>query len=139
MTPQSSRHAAAVQLAQKALERVYGDGFAVRVQMPLAIDPDSEPEPDLAVVRGGPRDYRDAHPRDAVLVIEVADTSLAHDRGRKKEVYARCGIPAYWIVNLVDEGVEVYDDLSAGRYRSAAQYRRGEILAASIRVEDLLP
>jgi Uma2 family endonuclease len=73
----------------------------------LALDERSEPEPDIAVVPGGPRDYRDAHPSHAVLVVEVADVSLAYDRIRKLAAYARAGIPEYWILDLNAENLEV--------------------------------
>jgi Uma2 family endonuclease len=73
---------------------------------------DSEPEPDLQIVRGGPRDYlrRFPGPSDVPLVVEASDASLDEDRGRKKRIYARAGIPAYWIVNLVTRLLEVHDD-----------------------------
>lgn len=110
MTPQGSTHATAVRLAEEALRSAFGQGFDVRVQMPLALDPDSEPEPDLAVVVGSPRDYRDAHPRTAVLVVEVADATLAYDRERKARMYAAAGIPEYWVLNLIDRCLEIHRD-----------------------------
>ncbi len=105
--PQSSSHFAAVRLAELALARAFGAGWDVRGQGPIALDDTSEPEPDVAVVRGGPRDYVDAHPAEPVLVLEVALTSLAFDRGPKSSLYARAGRPEYWIVNLVDRLLEV--------------------------------
>jgi Uma2 family endonuclease len=83
----------------------------VRTQAPITIA-DGEPEPDVAVVRGDRADYLERHPGpgDPVLVAEVADTSLARDRGVKKQMYALAGIPVYWIVNLVERQVEVYTD-----------------------------
>ena len=70
--------------------------------MPLAISSTSEPEPDIAIVTGTPRDYRDEHPTTAELVVEIADTTLAYDRARKTALYAQAGIQEYWILNLVD-------------------------------------
>jgi Uma2 family endonuclease len=139
MTPQSSRHAAAVQLVERALVRRFGSGYSIRVQMPLALGPDSAPEPDLAVVPGTPRDHRDAHPDHASLIVEVADSSLAHDRETKSRLYARSRVPEYWIVNLIDSVVEVQREPSAGAYRSASSRGRGETVGDSIRVDDLLP
>jgi len=143
MTPQSSRHAAAVQLVQRALQERYERGYSVRVQMPLALGPDSSPEPNIAVVPGGPRDHRDAHPEHAVLVVEVADTSLTLDRGRKRALYARAGIPEYWIVDLVEGAVEVCTGPAGGEYRSCAAHRGGDVVAAggswSVEVDELLP
>jgi Uma2 family endonuclease len=78
------------------------------VQTPLAFDPDSEPEPDLAVVVGTPRDYRAHHPTTAVLIMEVSDTTLAFDRRQKGSLYARAGILDYWILNLNRRMLEVY-------------------------------
>ena len=73
-------------------------------------DDRSEPEPDVSVIRGAPRDYVHTHPTHPVLVVEVAVSGLAVARGRKARAYARGGITDYWIVNLVDRVVEVYRD-----------------------------
>ncbi len=101
MSPQSGRHSKVVLLVAKALERAFGAGHTVRVQMPIALSDLSEPEPDLAVVPGSPDDYPDdAQPRSALLVVEVGDSSLAFDRGRKLRAYAAAGIAEYWVVNL---------------------------------------
>ncbi len=109
MSPQSSRHAAAIRWIEEALRRLFPlDQYDVRVQLPLALDSYSEPEPDVAVVEGTIDDYVEAHPSTAVLVVEVADASLAFDRTRKAALYARAGIPDYWIVNLIDGVLEVY-------------------------------
>ena len=105
--PQSSSHFTAVSLAQRALARAFGEGWHVRAQGPIALDDTSEPEPDVAVVRGELRDYVHAHPEDPVLVVEVSLTSLEFDRVHKSSLYARAGRPEYWIVNLVDRVVEV--------------------------------
>ena len=107
MAPQKSRHTTAVTLLAEALRGVFAAGYTVRIQMPLALDERSEPEPDIAIVPGSPRDYRDAHPSRAVLVVEVADVSLAYDRTRKLAAYARAGIPEYWILDLNAENLEV--------------------------------
>src|SRR6266498_1801107 len=105
--PQGSAHFTAVQLAEDALRAAFGPGWEVRAQGPLALDAESEPEPDVAVVPGTPRDYRDGHPTHAALVVEVAEWSLRGDRGDKGSLYARAGIADYWIVNLVDGVLEV--------------------------------
>jgi Uma2 family endonuclease len=104
--------------------------------MPLIIDPDSEPEPDLAVVQGIPDDYSDHHPASALLVIEVADSSLSLDRDRKRSLYARVGIPEYWIVNLTERCLEVYREpvSAAGQ---PARYRTSQRLAATDRITPL--
>jgi Uma2 family endonuclease len=111
MTPQKGRHAMAVGYGQDCLLAVLGDQFHLRVQLPLALGGDSEPEPDLAVISGRRKDYPpDEHPTSAVLVVEIADTSVAYDRTRKAGIYARARIPEYWIVNLQARRLEVYRD-----------------------------
>lgn len=148
--PQGSRHAAASLRIRLALDRAFGRGHHVRPQFPIALDEVSEPEPDIAVVRGRIEDYRDAHPTSPVLVVEVAESSLARDRGRKGRLYARAGIPDYWIVNLTDGVLELYRDprrTAAGRWRYAtvrvlkprATVSPLAAPRARIRVVDLLP
>ncbi len=147
--PQGSRHAAASLRVRLALDRAFGRGYHVRSQFPIALDAVSEPEPDVAVVRGRIEDYLDAHPSAPVLVVEVADSTLATDRGRKGSLYARAGVADYWIVNLVDGVLEAYRQpkrTSAGRwsYRRVRVLKRGATLTplaaprAKIRVADLL-
>jgi Uma2 family endonuclease len=108
--PQSATHYTAIKLVERALARAFGEGWHTRSQAPIALDETSEPEPDVAVVRGDLRAYTAAHPDDPVLVVEVALTSLALDREHKASLYARAGRPEYWIVNLVDRVLEVYRD-----------------------------
>jgi Uma2 family endonuclease len=117
MTPQSSWHATGVTKAAKIANLVYRQGYVVRVQMPLAMSGDSLPEPDVAIVRGAIDDYRDAHPTSAVLVMEVADSSLFHDRERKRQSYARAGVPEYWLINLSDYRLEVFRNPDNGDYQ----------------------
>jgi len=105
--PQSSPHYTAIRLIEQALTRAFGEGWDVRTQAPIALDDASEPEPDVAVVRGALRDYATAHPVDPVLVVEVSLSSLAFDREHKASLYARAGRPEYWIVNLIDRVMEV--------------------------------
>ncbi len=150
--PQTPPHATAVVLAQEALRALCGPGFDARAQLPLSLGPDSEPEPDAAVVRGTARDYVDGHPTTANLVVEVADTTLEFDRGRKAAMYARAGIPEYWIVNLPDRVLDVFRDpgpLPDGPaergYRSVRRVGPPDSVAplaspaAHVRVADLLP
>lgn len=108
--PQHSPHATAVRLVQRTLERVFGAGWDVRSQLPFALDDDSEPEPDVVVVPGDPRDYTAAHPSRCALLVEVADRSLLFDRRKKAVLYARARIADYWIVNLQEHVVEVHRD-----------------------------
>lgn len=108
--PQGSRHAASVGLVGAVLNAALPRGWAVRIQAPIALDDESEPEPDVAVVEGSHLDYQRVHPRRAALVVEIAETSLAFDRGLKAGLYARGGVQDYWIVNLLDRVLEVYRD-----------------------------
>jgi Uma2 family endonuclease len=105
--PQSSLHYTAIMLVEQALARAFGQGWSVRTQAPIALDDASEPEPDVAVVRGGVRDFAASHPVEPALVVEVAVSSLAFDREHKASLYARGGRPEYWIVNLIDRVLEV--------------------------------
>jgi len=106
--PQGSRHAAAVSLVADALRAAFGSGWYVMTQLPVALDDESEPEPDVAVVPGTAREYWDEHPSRPVLVVEVADSSLALDRAHKASLYARAGVPDYWILNIGERVLEVY-------------------------------
>src|SRR5689334_24466599 len=106
--PQSSPHRTAVLLVARTLERAFGDGWFAQVQSPIGLDDRSEPEPDVSVIRGAPRDYVHTHPAHPALVVDVAFSGLAVARGRKARAYARAGIADYWIVNLVDRVLEVY-------------------------------
>ena len=117
VTSQGSRHAAAVIMVAKVVERAFAGGCHVRPHTPLAAGPDSEPEPDIAVVEGAPGDCLDAHPTTALLV-EVSDDSLRRDRTVKQRLYARCGMPEYWIVALPDARLEVHREPAADGYRS---------------------
>jgi Uma2 family endonuclease len=108
MAPQGSLHATAIRLVEDALRRVFAAGFDVRVQLPLVLDPDSEPEPDVAVVMGSCRDYRDMHPSTAVLIVEISESTA--ERDRKVSLYASAGIPEYWILDLPERHLEVHRD-----------------------------
>src|SRR5436190_18161162 len=111
--PKGSEHATGVDMADDALRAALPAGWLVRIQNPLALDDESAPEPDLAVVRGSRANYRHAHPARPALIIEVAESSLRFDRIDKGSLYARAGIVDYWIVNLVERDLEVYRDPGA--------------------------
>ena len=108
--PQGSYHATAIGAVDDALRAALPPGWVVRARMPVALDDESEPEPDLAVVPGKRADYRADHPARPALVVEVAESSLAFDREDKGSLYARGGVRDYWIVNLVERVLEVYRD-----------------------------
>ena len=150
--PQGAYHASAITKVDYALRAVLPPGWIVRLQAPVSLDDESEPEPDLVVVPGRPGDYRDGHPAHPALAIEIAESSLELDRAGKGSLYARAGIEDYWIVNLVDRVLEVYrapgpsGTASHGwAYRSVARLTPpGEVFPmafplARIPVADLLP
>jgi Uma2 family endonuclease len=145
-------HDATIQKAMKRLWRVLPPGWDLRVQSAVTLTT-SEPEPDLAVVRGDENDYLARHPgpADVGLAIEVADATLAGDRVDKGRIYARAGIACYWIINLVDRQVEVYTapsgSVATPAYAQRQDFPAGDDVtltldgaaAASIAVRDLLP
>ena len=133
--PQGRPHATGIRLVARALRAVFGPDWNIEAQLPVALDEESEPEPDIAVVTGGPRDYIASHPSRPELVVEVALASLALDRGEKASLYARAGVADYWIVNLVDNVLEVYREPVADphgaygwRYASMATLQIGNRL-----------
>jgi len=109
--PKKPPHRVTKQLTRDALARLLPHGWYVEEQEPLTTE-DSEPEPDIAIIRGAPRDYLGRHPGpdEVALVIEVSDTTLRRDRGLKKRIYARAGIQVYWIINLPENQIEVYTE-----------------------------
>jgi Uma2 family endonuclease len=107
-TTQNSTHATALRLTEKALNKIFASGYDIRSQMPLRLGSRDRPEPDVAVVLGDTRDYARSHPRSAILVVEISDSTLVFDQTKKQGLYARAGIPEYWIVNLRDRLLEVY-------------------------------
>lgn len=109
MSPQDEPHAWPIQRLTRMLTKALGDEYDIRVQLPLTLGRSNEPEPDLAVVRSGPR-TKGRHPRTALLVIEVADDSLRKDRTVKAALYARFRIPEYWVVNVEAATIEVFTD-----------------------------
>jgi Uma2 family endonuclease len=108
LSPQKFLHGATTDRITEVLRTDFGTAHWVRMQLPLDLGPISEPEPDVSVVRGRREDYTD-HPlaRDALLVVEVSDTTLAYDRGAKPSLYAKVGIADYWIADLVHRQLEV--------------------------------
>ncbi len=108
MSPMKSPHATSIRLMEKLLAKAFGEGFDVRSQLPMSFSKNDEPEPDIAVVNGTIRDYADAHPKSAVLLVEVSSSTLRFDREEKAELYAENNIGEYWIVNLKQRRLEVH-------------------------------
>ncbi len=130
--PQHARHATAIRLANRALRRAFpDDAWEVNVQLPVALDDESEPEPDLCVVPGAARDYVTAHPSVRSSLVEASESTLQLDRHDKGSLYARGRIADYWIVNLVDDVVEVYrEPAPAAEARYGWEYRSVQRLGA---------
>jgi hypothetical protein len=150
--PRNPLHDATIHKIQKALSSMLPSPWELRIQSAITTD-NSEPEPDLAIVRGPAERYVTNHPKpsDIAVIIEVADSSLTHDREEKGKLYAQATIPVYWIVNLVNRQVEVYSrpsgpDPSPG-YRRRDDYLRNDSVplilieeeVALVAVKSLLP
>jgi Uma2 family endonuclease len=127
MSPQKEPPAVVVQILNRVLMPPLAGRADVRVQLPFAAGEHELPEPDLAVVSlarfGAPR------PDRAFLIIEVADSSLEHDRTVKAEVYASAGVSEYWVVNIPDRTIEVHTEPSRGAYTRLTPYRAGQRLS----------
>jgi Uma2 family endonuclease len=106
--PQGGAHALGIELVAEALREAFGGAARVRVQLPIALDEESEPEPDVSVVGGPLADADAALPSRALLIVEVSDSSLTLDRTEKATLYARAGIADYWILNLAERVLEVH-------------------------------
>jgi Uma2 family endonuclease len=136
------RHWFVHNLTAEALREVFVPDFIVSAKAALSFSA-SEPEPDIAVIRGDIRQFVDALPATADLVVEVADsTTLAFDRTVKASLYAKAGVPEYWVVNLVDNVLEVHrssaDDVSqpfGHGYGTSKPYRPGEAIMPLARLD----
>jgi len=123
-------HESTVARLNKILVRLLPEDWQLRNQSSATVN-DSEPEPDFSIVRGDDHafDLRHPEPADVAFLIEVADSSVPRDRGLKQRIYARAGVPEYWIVNLVERQIEVYTDptgpVSEPVYRIRKDYLPG--------------
>lgn len=118
MAAKGTRHTVATSRLLKSLLMLIGEQAIVRCQDPISLPNHSETEPDIAIVRLRSDDYVDSHPApaDIILVIEVADSSIKFDRDTKAPLYAAAGISEYWIVNLIDNHLEVYSQPEGSIY-----------------------
>jgi Uma2 family endonuclease len=144
--PPGPLHASVTMDVEDALRSAVGHRASVRGQMPLLLSPRSAPEPDVAVVPGTSKDYRKSHPTRALLVVEISESSLPHDRLTKSRIYARANIPEYWIVNLRDGTLEVMRGPDPGKrvFTSIEELGAGDLVelvalpGVTISVEDLV-
>lgn len=140
MSPQKAAHSSVIQVLAESLYACRTNENKVRVQLPLALASDSEPEPDLCVVPAG--DYREQHPQAALLVVEVAQSSLAKDR-QKARIYASAAVPEYWIVDVENRRIEVRTQPADGAYLHQETYSGDGVVkciavpALEVRVADV--
>jgi Uma2 family endonuclease len=134
--PQGGRHALGIEIVAEALREAFGVAARVRVQLPIALDEESEPEPDVSVVGGPLMDADAALPSGALLIVEVSDSSLTLDRTEKASLYARAGIADYWILNLAERVLEVHREPAPGstalygwRYRMVHRLAAGDVVS----------
>jgi Uma2 family endonuclease len=147
MAAVGSRHAGCVKSCVAVFRPYPVEWFVISVQDPIILNDYTEPEPDVALLRPRADNYssRNPGPADVLLVIEVADVSLVHDRRVKLPRYAAAGIPEAWLVNLPRRSIEVHRDPQGNRYQQVAVYRRGERItllllpAVSVAVDEILP
>lgn len=134
MSPIGSRHAACVNRLNALLSAHVGSAAVVSVQNLIVLDDYSEPQPDLALLQPRTDFYADSHPTpdDVLLLIEVADSSLAFDREEKLPIYAQAGIREVWIVDLVHQQIVVYAEPMAGKYLIKQQYAHGSTVVSTV-------
>jgi Uma2 family endonuclease len=140
MTPIGSEHAACVDRLNRLLQRP-DSPLIVRVQNPIWLSDHSEPQPDICLLRSREDYYAAGHPgpRDVLLVVEVADTSLEYDRTTKLSLYATAGIPEVWVVDVNSARVEVFTDPKHGLYARSARYVREETIVSGVLPGTQLP
>jgi Uma2 family endonuclease len=148
MGKEGPRHFAAFVLALKVIEAAFGPGFVARPAGPIALD-DSEPQPDVSIVCGTPRDFATAHPATVLFALEIAETSLTYDLTTKAELYATAGIPEYWVLDLEGRVLHVFRNpqpnaaLGVTTYHTKTEHAATESVtplgANAVKVCDLLP
>ena len=142
--PMNPPHAIAIELVADALRSIFGSGWRMRIQMPILLGREIDPEPDFAFVRGSARGTT-IHPTTAALIVEVSDTSLKYDTTEKAVLYATAGIPEYWVLDLNARQLHVYRQPVDGVYTTAfAVPAEGTVVPSavpdgSITIADLLP
>jgi Uma2 family endonuclease len=131
MNPQLPPHAATTQRTFRYLDRLLESVAYIRMQLPVTLKPKSEPEPDIAVVRIDPNEYGDRHPApdEIFLIIEVADSTLLGDRQQKAPIYAKAGIPDYWILDVNTRQVYVFREPTQDGYQQETILTTNTMLA----------
>ncbi|MCB9286328.1 MAG: Uma2 family endonuclease [Lewinellaceae bacterium] len=145
MSPTNSPHAGTVKWLNRLLNKLLGDEFIISVQDPITLDNLSEPEPDIAVLKMREDFYADAHPlpEDALLLIEVADSTLDTDKRIKLPNYAKAGIREVWIMDINQQCVEIHTQPWENTYRNKNTYLLNETMETAlfgrVAVKDLFP
>ncbi len=138
-------HDSAMGLADYMLKRVFGDGYFVRIGLGLIVSDTSGVAPDLAVVKGSPRDYCKKVPTTALLIVEVSDTTIGKDTTAKAGIYAEAGIEDYWVIDVNNRQLIVHRKPDDFHYSEVTYLQSGDSISplavpsASIAVADLLP
>ncbi len=131
--PKSPIHVTFVKAIFEALSFVIPKGFHVASEQPITLKK-SEPEPDVSIIKGSIRDYKNSHPTEAELVVEVSLTTLSEDRAMS-QIYAESNIPEYWLFNLNNNTVEVYTKPLQGRYSEMKTYSSNDSIFLSSKPE----
>jgi len=152
MPVQNPPHSTAKSLTESALRNVFTTGFAIRTENPLLLGQSTDLVPDIAVVVGSIRDYANAHPTTATLIVEIADSSLDYDTSDKASLYASADIADYWVVDLVNRRVLIFRNPQVDStkpfgftYVSVSQHLPGQSVtplsapSTNVQVSDLLP
>lgn len=139
----SPRHTSCISRLEKLLRAVEPLGFLGRMQAPVRLEQFQEPQPDAAVVQGGVDDFTQRHPgpEDLAVVIEVSLSSLNYDRTTRLAIYAAAGIARYWIVNLVDDVIEIYSQPNRVKqtYGEKTVYGRGDVIILALHGDSFIP
>ncbi|MEQ9425162.1 MAG: Uma2 family endonuclease [Cyclobacteriaceae bacterium] len=128
MSPIGARHAFVVKNLLRVLSKLSAEEFTLGIQDPIRLDNNSEPEPDVSVAKGDISKYQNNHPtsKDLLLIVEVAESTLNFDRDVKIPLYASSGIKEYWIVNIPENQIEVYQSPQGNNYSSKSIYTQGD-------------
>lgn len=143
MSPTGSKHAAVVNKMSKLLHTI-AKNTIISVQNPIAINNLSEPEPDIAILAFKENFYADAHPgpRDVLLIIEVAESSVTFDKEVKLPLYAQAGIPETWLVDLNENRIEVHKNpeqvYKQIEYKLPGDSLYSEVIGQALNINDLV-
>jgi hypothetical protein len=139
---QGPRHSLTIKRTERQLRGVEDMGWHLHVQLPVTLGAIQEPEPDISVVRGRVEEYLTRHPgvADILAAVEVSDSTLDYDQTTKQRLYATASIPLYWIVNIPNDRIEVYEQPLAdeGRYSTRTDYPRGQTVSLRLSETNLL-